>query len=369
MEKRSMIDIFKSRETPNRDEKVLDRINIYITNNLPSLTDGLLDNIPKISEQARKYVEDPYMIDTNDYKEIQKTAGYKSLNSYRLYSTLRVGLVISYLNTGNKLYLLYLSIMMYSSYMVKYFRNGGFNRDVMKYTIDNADNRTDFKKYSSLIIVLNKKIETVESLYKKKLSHPDDDLIVSLILGISTRINDMIKNIASKYYKNFNDPQVKIMMQYTTNIDGKNIISAAGVLSTIREKSVNNLMYINDKLLRMLGYTPNNRRNERYRNAFIKYIPKYFGLMSQLTSAYLDEWMRRNQDKLTLERFKTTFVQQMGNGRGMTEVFKIVDELTDKIVSDTKTELKMTLNVIEVRKSIMKYVIGNIYLTTQELIK
>lgn len=371
-ERITLAEIYKALETPDRDEIVLNRINIYIGNNLSSLTDGILDNIPKISEESRMYIEEPYRIDKEAYKQIVKTSGFSKSN--KLFSTLRIGLILSYLNTRNKVFLLYLSVLLYSSYMTKYFRNGGFNRDLMKFTIDNADLRTDFKRYGSLLIVLNKKLETVENLFKRKIDkykdgkYPDD-LLVSILQSISTRMNDMIKNIANKYYANYNDPTVKIMMQYSQTKDGKNVISAAGLLSTVREKSVDNLMYINDLLLRMCGYTPDNRSKLKYRNAFVTCIPRYFGLMSQLTSAYLDEWMDRNKDKLTIDRFKNTFIQQMSVARNIKDIQAQVDVIAKKIVSDAKTESGDTLNVVEVRRSIAKYVLGNIYFTSQKLLK
>lgn len=365
--KESIIDIFKSVEIPDRDNMVIERINIYIGNNLPSLTDGILDNIPKISEESRKYIEEPYMIGSDEFKKITKTRAY--FNSKKLFSTLRFGLILSYINTNNKLFLLYLSVLLYSSYMVKYFRKGGFNRDIMKYTIDNADMRTDFKKYGSLLIVLNKKLETVENLFKNKLNKPTDDLVISILQSISTRMNDMIKNIATKYYENYNDPNVKIMMQYTTSKDGKNVISAAGLIGTVREKSVDNLMYVNDKLLRMLSYTPENRSKLRYRDAFITYIPKYFGLMSKLTSAYIDEWLERNQDRLTVDKFKTTFIQQMSVARNIKHIQNMVDEIGKLIVRDVKADTGFTINIVEVRRSLTKYVLGNIYFTSQEFFK
>lgn len=361
-------DIYNRQKTPNRDQVVLDRINLYMSKNVHSLTDGMIRNTTVIPADTRDYIAAPYNIGSKEWSEITKSNEFPMMK--RLASNLKLGLLISYCETKDQMFLNFFMIIAYTSLMSKYFKNG-YDRNVMKYTIDMSDGRTDFKKYEgSLIIVANKKVETFVQQFKRQLDTktPTDKQLREWIQSLTTRMNDSVKLIAQKYYKNFNDPDLKIMMEYTKTDDGKQMISASGVMEAIRQNAVNNLVSSSDTLLNMVGLPANNIKDLKYRRMLMEEIPNNFGLMSAITSAVIDEWMTRNRDKITLQLFRTSFLKTMSVARGINKINKDIDSIVWNMTKDMDPNESKQYNKMQLRKYIYLYVLGNIYISSKDVI-
>lgn len=358
-------------KTPDRDERVLDRINLYLSTNIQSLSDGIMRHTTTIAGDTRLHIEAPYNMSqgSDAWKTITKCREFNQMK--KLASPLKLGLIVSYVDTRNVMFLNFFMILIYSSLMSKYFKNG-YDRNIMKYTIDTADARTDFKKYEgSILMVVSKKVETFLNLYKSqfsKLGTPTDKQIREWCQSLTTRMNESVRGIAQKYYKNFNDPDVKIMIEYSQTDDGKQTVSASGVMEAVRQTSVNNLQAASDKILNMVGLPANNIGNLKYRRLLIEEIPNNFDLMSGLTSNILDEWMKRNKDKVSLPLFRQTFLKSMSAARGLNSINKDLDTLVFRMLETIPDENRKSYNKAGLRKYLYLYLLGNIYMSSKDIL-
>lgn len=366
MSKTIIYDTYKRCGDSETYYRVQDRINEYIKNNISALSDGIVNSTPIISANVRDRIAEPFNIDAVSWKEIEKSKEMKLMKHSA--SKLRLGLIVAYCDTKNPIFLSFLMILIYSSRMTQYFPNG-YDSNIMKYTIDHADARTDFKKTNSLILVVNKKVETFSKLFKNRIKVPaDDKLIRDILQSIFTRINEAIKALSKKYYKNFNDPDVKIMMEYGKTDDGKNSISPLGVMEVIREKAVNNLQMPSEKILNMIGLGAQNTKNFPYRRLIVSGMEDCFGLLSMATNELLNEWIKRNTGKITMSNFRTTFVKSMHNARNISHIMKFLEDAALKMMGDkTKEELK-GVDKLDLRLYLYDYIILNLYTVSGDLL-
>lgn len=373
----SIYDIYSRCKTSDRDNRVLDRINSWMSDNMMAVTDGLLKVVPVIAGGTMDYISAPYNLSIDDIKEMHKSPEWKNMaklaspqrTSTNYTNPIKLGLIVSYCDTKNVAFLNFLAILTYSSLMVKYFPNG-FDKNIMKYTIDNADARTDFKKYEgSLLIVVKKKIET----FVNKMGHnlkPNikDKQLREALQSISTRMNEAIKAISTKYYQNFHDPDIKIMIEYSKTADGKNVISSLGVMEAIRQAAVDNLASPSDKILSMIHLSNKDIANLKYRVLFIREIPECFGLLSSCTSEMLDDWMRRHPNKVTVSLFRQDFIKTMSKARNIGHIINILESVNDKMLMNVpETDLK-NYDRLTMRKFMYNYIMLNIYASSNSVI-
>lgn len=340
------------------DRAVADAIQMYITKNISVLTDGLINNTPTISTELRAYICRPYNISDKDFGDIKKTKVWSYMS--KLGSVLKIGLIISYARTKNPIYLNFLCIHIYSSLLIKYFPRGGFDKHIMKYTIDTSDGRTDFKKFNnSLILVVTKKVESfIKAGGKKVSSSPSDREILYVLQSLSTRMNEMMKVIAKNYYINFEDPYLKVQMQYSKTKDGKHVVDGAGVFETIRSKAVDLLNGVNNTAMDGIGLGMGNRSKIGYRSIILNTLTDLFKDSSVIVSGLLDEWMKRNTKDLTLRNFRLTFVKQMSSARNITYIYKRLDSM---IQSMCEMEPQISVNKTDLRKYLYNYHIFIVY--------
>ena len=364
----SIYEIYTRQKVKDRDKMVMDRIGYYMSKNIQSISDGLLKSVPVLSGETIDYIAAPYNLGSDDWKEIQKSKQW--YNMKQLASPLKLGLLISYCDTKNTSFLNFLCVLLYSSLMVKYFPRG-FDKNIMKYTIDNADARTDFKKYEgSLMIVVQKKVETFVKLLDKTLKPEiDDKKLREALQSIATRMNEAVKSISTKYYKNFRDPDIKIMMEYSKTEDGKNVLSAIGVMEAIRQAAVDNLTAPSDKILTMIGLSNRNMEMFKYRSLFINQIPECFGLLSEATSEMLDDWMRRHPDKVTVTLFRQDFIKTMSKARNVQKITAILENVNDKMLLSVPDERIDQYDRLTMRRYMYNYIMLNIYASSTSIIK
>ena len=374
----SIYEIYTRCKVKDRDKMVLDRINYWMSNNIPAVSDGLLKIVPVLSGETVDYISAPYNLSIDDIKEMHKSKEWRLMAKLAspqraggaITNPIKLGLLVSYCDTRNLAYLNFLAILIYSSLMVKYFPNG-FDKHVMKYTIDTADARTDFKKYEgSLIVVVAKKVETFLKLFDRKLKPgiKDRDLREAL-QSISTRMNETIKTISSRYYENFHDPDVKIMIEYSETSDGKSIISALGVMEAIRQAAVDNLSAPSDKILTMIHLGGNVPQNLKYRVLFIQQIPECFGLLSKCTSEMLDDWMKRNPNKVTVTLFRTDFIKTMSKARNVGHITAILEAVNDKMLMSVPDDRIDDYDRLTMRRFMYNYIMLNIYASSSSVIR
>lgn len=358
--------IYKERTTKETHDNISDLIGLYIKKNMSVLTDGLINNYPILGESTRNKFASFYNISPNDWKEISKSSEYRLMA--RLADPLKLGLLFSYFETRNPIFINFLGILCYSLYMFKYFPRK-FNKLIMQYTIDEFDARLDYNKLGrNLLIVIGKKTESFIQNWEKRITkNPSDKLFREMLKDFTPRYNNMINSIATAYHKNFNDPDVRIQIAYAKSADGKNNVAGAGLFEAIREIAMNNLQSPSSRILDMIGLGNNNPKNMKYRTLLISRLGDQYINTSRVCSNILDEWMKRNSDKLTMKNFRLGFVKSMSIARHITYIFDALDNIIYNMMSDKPREEARLYNKVQLRKWLYQYLLLVLYLSSGQL--
>lgn len=359
-------EIYKSRTTPDMHNNVSDLIGLYIKKNMSVLTDGLINNYPILGETTRNRFASYYNITPDDWKTISKSPEYRLMA--RLADPLKLGLLYSYYETRNPIFINFLGILCYSLYMFKYFPRK-FNKLIMQYTIDEFDARLDYNKLGrNLLIVIGKKTESFIQNWEKRITKtPSDKLFREMLKDFTPRYNNMINSIATAYHKNFNDPDVRIQIAYAKSADGKNNVAGAGLFEAIREIAMNSLQTPSSRILDMIGLGNNNPKNIKYRTLMIAKLGDQYINTSRLCSNILDEWMKRNSEHLTMKNFRLGFVRAMSIARHITYIFDGIDNVIYNMLADKPREETRIFNKVQMRKWIYQYLILTLYLSSGKL--
>ena len=359
-------EIYKSRTTPDTHNNVSDLIGLYIKKNMSVLTDGLINNYPILGETTRNRFASYYNITPDDWKIISKSPEYRLMA--RLADPLKLGLLYSYYETRNPIFINFLGILCYSLYMFKYFPRK-FNKLIMQYTIDEFDARLDYNKLGrNLLIVIGKKTESFIQNWEKRITKtPSDKLFREMLKDFTPRYNNMINSIATAYHKNFNDPDVRIQIAYAKSADGKNNVAGAGLFEAIREIAMNSLQTPSSRILDMIGLGNNNPKNIKYRTLMIAKLGDQYINTSRLCSNILDEWMKRNSEHLTMKNFRLEFVRAMSIARHITYIFDGIDNVIYNMLADKPREETRIFNKVQMRKWIYQYLILTLYLSSGKL--
>lgn len=362
-------DMYTKHKISNRDLYIQDAIADYFKHNIGVLSDGIISQIPVLSTKTRNGISKYYEIPADEFSKMKKTnKEFKIFKREESINELRIGLIISYAETGKPIFLNYLAILIYSSLYFKYFRNGK-NDAVLKYTIETQDDRTDFKKYQmSLNIVVSKKIESIIEFISKKHyidtgGKVTDANLIAIYQSIFTRFNNMMRTLSQKYYANMKDDNIKIMMQYSKTLDGKNVISPLNVIETVRDTANNNLRIASFSALNMSGL--NIPTAKPYKDFFLSVFTDEFGNLTNLNNMIINEWLKRNP-KMDILDFKNKFVQQMSTARNMNHILDKIDAIYDVHIKD---ELKNKVGKQNFRKYIYKFLLANIVLATKDVMK
>ena len=359
-------EVYKSRTTPDTHNNVSDLIGLYIKKNMSVLTDGLINNYPILGETTRNRFASYYNITPDDWKIISKSPEYRLMA--RLADPLKLGLLYSYYETRNPIFINFLGILCYSLYMFKYFPRK-FNKLIMQYTIDEFDARLDYNKLGrNLLIVIGKKTESFIQNWEKRITKtPSDKLFREMLKDFTPRYNNMINSIATAYHKNFNDPDVRIQIAYAKSADGKNNVAGAGLFEAIREIAMNSLQTPSSRILDMIGLGNNNPKNIKYRTLMIAKLGDQYINTSRLCSNILDEWMKRNSEHLTMKNFRLGFVRAMSIARHITYIFDGIDNVIYNMLADKPREETRIFNKVQMRKWIYQYLILTLYLSSGKL--
>ena len=363
-----IIDVYNACKVPNRDIEVAKKINAFFKNNIQAVSDGIINTTLKISGTIRDDMASSYHLSTADWKKIQASPEYsKFANSA---SILKLGLLISYIQTGSRIFLVFLFMLDYSARMPKYFKRD-YDRNIMRYTLENsADDRTDFKRYGmSLITVVNKKVDTYIAKFAKELSikNIDDKTLRLLLQSILTRMNAMVKAISQKYYKNFYDKDVKIMMQYSKTQDGKQVLSPVNVIESVRERSVDNLAYPSEVILKMANFVAGgNLELATERKLLIDYWRQVQSGLVKVSNMILDDWIKRIGSRISVKAFRTEFLRTMSIARNVAYIMNEIDSIVNTLISKGNPTIK--IERIEFRKRIYLYLLANMYMQSKDLI-
>lgn len=334
-------EVFSKCKLPDRDTKVETLMNHWMEKNARSLSNGIISDVPMFTKDVRNTLEECYNIKPEDIKEMNKSIDYERLK-FRVNKNLKIGLVISWIDTREDLFLAFLSILVFSEIHRKYFPTFvGTTPKILERVIDDSDNRTDFKKYQkSLLMVVNKRIENGIRQWmtnKFKSGKPTDHDVIEAITSIDARYNGMMRILAQNTYA-YIEKGVIVQTVQSTDTNDNHVLSSSSELATVSEAVREDLSYPS---ARIMGYIYQNNKEslafEKYYNGIkmkklgsdvVDYIDKKVGTKTKT------EWMDV-LSKLSL----TKSSEAVANG-----IVDITDEIANK--SDVTLNKRILLDIV-----------------------
>lgn len=360
--------LYEEKKISNRDEMIQEVVGNYLKSNASVLSDGIINNIPILSATFRDKLSQYYNISDNEFKDVRKNKEFKIFKREESISQLKLGLIISYIKTGKPIFLNFLAIQLYSSLYFKYFRNGK-NAAVLKYTIETQDNRTDFKRYEmSLITVVIKKVEVIIDHIKKSKfidanGKASDYGIRMIFQAILTRFNSMLRTICNKYLENMRDDNVKIMLQYSKTLDGKDVISPLNIVETVRDTANDTLRVPSYTALTMCKLNIDSAK--KYKDFFLMNYNNNFIELTEINSMIINEYLKRHP-KLDIGQFKNKFVKDMSTARNINHILDRIDNLYDK---DVTPEMDKRMNRKTYQSYVYDFLLANDVLAIIQVVK
>jgi len=209
---------------------------LLFSNSIKLSISKLFGNIDKkfVKKAADKssYIDKSWFVTTNPT--------YVILTSVIIYYLLNKGEDLKI-----RMVLYFLTMPIFSSTMSQFFKTG-VNKEIMDYTIANLTQKNYIKTEGSIIKMLGKTAEVTLVAYRDDLKEiKDKESYLIFISGLETRISKNIKNIAKKYYENYE--KGNYLNTDTDNLDEENyrIISSDTLrVSTLATKTSMNLSTI-----------------------------------------------------------------------------------------------------------------------------
>lgn len=332
--------VYQRCKTEKRDERLRTLIGVWMEKNARSMSNGIVADIPMFTKEVRNQLEACYNIKPGDAKELNTCIDYKRLQ-YRVNKNLKIGLVISWIDSRDPLYLAFLSMLVFSEIHRKYFPVfTGSTPKILEAVIDASDNRTDFKReQKSLLAVIHKRIDNgIEQWMENKFKgNFNDHDVIEAITSIDARYNGMMKILAQKTYQMIADG-VQVQTVQATDSNDNHVLSASSELASISEAIQEDLSYPS---ARIMGYiykqTKENFAFEKYYDGvamkklgtdIINYIDVKVGNKSH------KEWIDV-ASKISL----TKSSEEVANG-----ITDIVEKIIDK--SDVPLNRRVLLEVV-----------------------
>ena len=156
-------------------------------------SNGLTGPSMTYGNDRQKALMNNYGLDMDEYHAFAKTNVVLGSGFENVSDELQVLLTYSYYRTKKDIFLFFLFFKIYTSRLAKYYKNG-INKQRMAAVLENLPSSFDFKRYSSILEVLEKKnataIANVGNREFKKLSDKD---LLDVINTYSSRINNMLR--------------------------------------------------------------------------------------------------------------------------------------------------------------------------------
>ena len=201
-------DFFEDHYIKDRDDKVKEQIHRYLANNHDAMLDGLLKNFVVFGSTNEARITNLYDITTSEWNKFKGSHELLKKDFKVSGSLLRMGLIVSYYKTRDRLFLDFLAVTIFGSRWKQYFRHN-VKEHVMKYVIEKKlTMKSYFKQYGSAYVALQETISTIlqgETASDAKkitaiLQTPNDQNMIDLVNTIYSRINSLLNTLSSHYY-------------------------------------------------------------------------------------------------------------------------------------------------------------------------
>jgi hypothetical protein len=366
-------DFFEEHYIKDRDQKVVEQIYRYLSNNHDAMLDGLLKDFIVFGSTNEARVTNLYDITTAEWNKFKGSHPLLKKDFKVSGSLLRMGLIISYYKTRDRIFLDFLAVTIFGSRWKQYFRHN-VKEHVMKYVIEKKlTMKSYFKQYGSAYVALQETISTIlqgENASDSKritaiLQTPNDQNIIDLVNTIYSRINSLLNTLASHYYAAEKEEKSGYILSVSDEAEEGRLSLSNNSLKISNLKSmVDNLTStsLDELILKTLRLETPIRRGcvtsvlcntkekifSRYANIYIDYYVKTHGT----------DWNKMKQQFITKSntaRMKDPLAKEL-DSRIMKLIREFIRNYT-KYSNEDPEDLKTSNGIVKLTKTIKDYII------------
>lgn len=366
-------DFFEEHYIKDRDQKVIEQIYRYLSNNHDAMLDGLLKDFIIFGSTNEARITNLYDITTAEWNKFKGSHPLLKKDFKVSGSLLRMGLIISYYKTRDRIFLDFLAVTIFGSRWKQYFRHN-VKEHVMKYVIEKKlTMKSYFKQYGSAYVALQETISTIlqgENASDSKritaiLQTPNDQNIIDLVNTIYSRINSLLNTLASHYYAAEKEEKSGYILSVSDEAEEGRLSLSNNSLKISNLKSmVDNLTStsLDELILKTLRLETPIRRGcvtsvlcntkekifSRYANIYIDYYVKTHGT----------DWNKMKQQFITKSntaRMKDPLAKEL-DSRIMKLIREFIRNYT-KYSNEDPEDLKTSNGIVKLTKTIKDYII------------
>lgn len=362
--------LFEEHYIKDRDQKVLDQITRYLSNNHEAMLDGFYKTFVIFGSTNEQRISNLYDISNSEWNSFKSRHSTLAKDFKVSGSLMRMGLVDSYYVTKERLFLDFLAITMFGSRWSVYFKHN-VKEHIMKYVVEKELTMKSYiKKYGSSFIVLQETVTTIIDDTKNGknnsiLSDNTDDNMIYLINTIYSRINSLLKTLANHYYDAERNEKSGYIISVSDDAEeGKlslsnNSLKVSNLKNLIENKGITT---VDDMILKTL------RIDDPLKRSCVTSIllNKKEKIFDSYANMYLDYYIKQNGNDWVI--MKNKFIQHSNAARMNTQELRDLDSRVIKLIREyvkayTKLsnidsgDLKLSNGVIKLCKTIKDYII------------
>lgn len=362
--------LFEEHYIKDRDQKVLDQITRYLSNNHEAMLDGFYKTFVIFGSTNEQRISNLYDISNSEWNSFKSRHSTLARDFKVSGSLMRMGLVDSYYVTKERLFLDFLAITMFGSRWSVYFKHN-VKEHIMKYVVEKELTMKSYiKKYGSSFVVLQETVTTIiddtkTGKNKSILSDNTDDNMIYLINTIYSRINSLLKTLANHYYDAERNEKSGYIISVSDDAEeGKlslsnNSLKVSNLKNLIENKGITT---VDDMILKTL------RIDDPLKRSCVTSIllNKKEKIFDSYANMYLDYYIKQNGNDWVI--MKNKFIQHSNAARMNTQELRDLDSRVIKLIREyvkayTKLsnidagDLKLSNGVIKLCKTIKDYII------------
>lgn len=367
MQVKTIIEFINTYKTADRDKKVVEAINNYYRNNADALNDGIIEKYISFGNINRERILSLYNIPEADYKRFQKENLVLSSEHKVVNDLIKLCLMTSYHDTKDRIFLDMLSVIIIGSRFNQYFRLGISNPAKMKFILEKKlSNKFLIKKYGSLFLTTQAMVTTLitsDTMRGKIENLNDDENLRKIINSISTRLNNMMKEIANVYYSMGDSNETIYTQDENSSAEGKlSLTNNSITLQNLKNIIANyNPATIDYRILNIL------RIHSPVKRFFIQklLLNTEYNYFAKIANLYIDYYVKAYGSDIQL--MKKDFIPKSDTARMNSDELRAVEnDITNKIkelaIEHVKNgglvdDLNSNKGVLDFVKIIKKYAI------------
>lgn len=366
----SISKLFEEHYIKDRDQKIVDQITKYLSNNHEAMLDGFFKTFVIFGATNEQRISNLYDISSFEWNKFKSKHSTLAKDFKVSGSLMRMGLVDSFYVTKERMFLDFLAITIFGSRWSVYFKHN-VKEHIMKYVVEKELTMKSYiKKYGSSFVVLQEIVTTIlddskTGKNKTVLSDNSDDNMIYLINTIYSRINSLLKTLANHYYNAERNEKAGYIISVSDDAEeGKlslsnNSLKVSNLKSLVENKGITNVDEMILKTLRIDDPLKRSCITSILLNSKEKIFVRYANM-------YIDYYIKQNGNDWHI--MKNKFIQHSNAARMNTQELRDLDNRVIKLIREyvkayTKLsnvdagELKLSNGVIKLCKTIKDYII------------